>query len=57
MIIDEISSQPESSKRNMNSYDEENPDMRFVDLEETNSDSEGEEEGSSPRPKTHFKYV
>jgi len=33
VIVDEIASQHESSKRSMNSDDEENLDMRSADLE------------------------
>eukprot|EP00253_Pinus_taeda_P016947 PITA_16947 len=52
VIVDGIFSQPESSKRNMNLDDEENSDMRYADLEEIDSDSEGEEVGTTPRTKT-----
>eukprot|EP00253_Pinus_taeda_P004690 PITA_04690 len=41
----------------MKSDGEENLDMRPTDLEETNSDSEGMEAGTTPRPKTPSRYV
>ena len=57
MIVNEIGSQPKSSKINMNLDDEESSAMRSMDLEETYLDSEGEEVGTSSRPKTPSRYV
>ena len=57
VIVDETSSQPGSSKRNMNSDNEENPYMRFVDLEETKLDNEEEESHTTQRPKEPSRYV
>lgn len=57
MIVDEVGSQLESSKINMNSDDEESSDLRSMDMEEINSDSEGEEAGKTSRPKTPSTYV
>jgi len=57
VIVDKITSQSKSSKINMNLDDEESLDMRSMDLEETNLDSEGEEESTTSRPKTPYIYV
>ena len=43
MTVDEINSQSKSCKRGMNLNGEENLDMRFIDKEETYSNSEGDE--------------
>lgn len=57
VIVDEVASQPESSKINMNLDGEENQDMRSIDLEKIDSNPEGKEEDTSPRPKLPSMYV
>lgn len=55
MIVYEIGSQSESSRRKMNSDDEANSDTRSTNLEETDLGSGGEEAGTTPRSKTSFR--
>eukprot|EP00253_Pinus_taeda_P013935 PITA_13935 len=57
VIVDEVGSQPESSKSNMNSDDEERFELRSTNMNETNSDREGEEACMSSRPNTPYRYV
>lgn len=57
IIGDKVGAQPEFSKNNMNSDDEGSSDLRSTDLNEIDSDSEGEEAGTSSRPKATSRYV
>lgn len=52
-----MGSQSKSSTRKMNWDDEESSELRSVDLNEIDLDSEGEEVGTSSRPKTPSRYV